>query len=307
MSWKSLVTAGLLCVLASPAFAAPTVTVTKGGTFANGNLDVNGNWVWTVAITPDQTLVTGGTGTPLAAELGYASNRAVISVANATPAVFDTNNPGTQIFTWETLYGTPAKPEGIEVDCTGCTVTNTAASGGHAGTVVAGALNQIFAALRRANTTSTNAQNMLTVTVAGPTNTNNNTTLTESGAYGGKGRVAQISGTNGANFDTFSGAFSRTVHAADANMDGNVDGLDLSALAANFGGSGKHWYQADYNGDGNVDGLDLSSLASNFGFTGPPPGAGAGLGAGGAVPEPASIALVGLAVLGSMGMIRRKR
>jgi len=216
MSWKSLVTAGLLCVLASPAFAAPTVTVTKGGTFANGNLDANGNWVWTVAITPDQTLVTGGTGTPLAAELGYASNRAVISVANATPAVFDTNNPGTQIFTWETLYGTPAKPEGIEANCTCCTVTNTAASGGHAGTVVAGALNQIFAALGSANTTSTNAQNMLTVTVAGPTNTNNNTTLTESGAYGGKGRVAQISGTNGANFDTFSGAFSRTVHAADA-------------------------------------------------------------------------------------------
>src|SRR3954453_19607022 len=105
MSWKSLVTAGLFCILASPAFAAPTVTVVKGGSQANGNLDANGNWVWTVQITPDQTLVTGGTGPPLAAELGFTSNKNIVNVSNATPSVFDTNNPGTTIFGWETTYG----------------------------------------------------------------------------------------------------------------------------------------------------------------------------------------------------------
>ena len=31
MSWKSLVSAGLLCVLASPAFAVPQLEVVSGG------------------------------------------------------------------------------------------------------------------------------------------------------------------------------------------------------------------------------------------------------------------------------------
>jgi len=300
-------------MLASPALAAPTVTIAKGGTFANGNLDANGNWVWLVSVTPDQSLVTAANGTPLATELGFTSNKNLVNVANANPSVFDTSTPGTTIFGWEIPYtpaGGTSKPEGIEVNCTGCTANNTAVNpttGPHPTTIVPGALNQIFAALGSANITANTAQNMLTITVAGPTDTSLNTTLTESGAYAGKGRIAQISGANAANFDTFSGAFSRTVHNGDANMDGNVDGLDLAILAGNFGASGKHWQDSDYNGDTNVNGLDLATLANNFGFTGPPPGAGAGLAVGGTVPEPASIAMLGLALLGGMGMIRRKR
>src|SRR5436853_1555294 len=109
MSWKSLVTAGLFCVLAVPAFAVgPTLNVVPGGSQASGRLDASGNWVWSVQITPDQSIVTpAGSGTPVAAELGFTSDRNLVNVANATPAVFDAANSGSTIFGWETNY-TPA-------------------------------------------------------------------------------------------------------------------------------------------------------------------------------------------------------
>src|SRR3954471_271989 len=125
MSWKSLVTASLLCVLASPAFAVPQLEITSGG------LDANGNWLWNVRIAPTTNT------TPMATELGFTANGAVKSVANAAPTVWDTNTPGNQIFTWETSYGTPLKPEGVEVNAAaGTPVTNAAALGGHAVTLV---------------------------------------------------------------------------------------------------------------------------------------------------------------------------
>jgi len=159
MSWKSLVTAGLFCVLVSPAFADPNMSVIKGGSVATGNLDASGNWVWTATVTPDLGIVTGGTGTPVDVELGFTSTStgtvagqgALKAVANATPSVFDTSTAGTTIFGWETNYtptGGTAKPEGIEVNCTGCTVTNGAVNpttNGHPTTLVAGTANQIFA------------------------------------------------------------------------------------------------------------------------------------------------------------------
>jgi hypothetical protein len=59
----------------------------------------------------------------------------------------------------------------------------------------------------------------------------------------------------------------------DANLDHKVDTLDFNALAANFGGSGKHWYQADFNysAGGVVDTLDFNLLAANFGRSLPEP------------------------------------
>jgi hypothetical protein len=321
MSWKSLVTASLLCVLASPAFAAPTLALISGGSAASGNLDASGNWVWTAQVTPDLALAPSGTSMGL--ELGFTSSSTgavagqggLINVTNASPSVFDTNNPGNQIFNWETTYGSPLKPEGIEANCTGCTVTNAAANGGHASTVVAGTANQIYASLGSADITTAGAKNLLTITAKRPAvslaNPNTSDKIAISGSYSGNGRIAQLSGANTANFDTFTGSFTRNARGGDSDLNGQVNFADFQgAIALNYGQSGKTWQQGDFDGNGTVDFTDFQILATQYNTSytvGPTsPGAGAGLGSA-AVPEPASIALLGLAMLGGMGLLGRKR
>src|SRR5437762_3307250 len=111
MSWKSLITASLLCVLASPAFAVgPNMALAPNGSLANGHLDANGNWAWGVSVTPDYSIVTGGTGTPVAVELGFTSSTSgetananpqqalqgnVLSVANANIGDYNGTSTGT--------------------------------------------------------------------------------------------------------------------------------------------------------------------------------------------------------------------
>lgn len=322
MSWKSLVTASLLCVLASPAFAVPQLEITSGG------LDANGNWVWNVRIAPTNNT------TPVATELGFTANGALKSVTNAGPTSFDTNTPGNSIFGWETPYNSPAKPEGIEVNAAaGTPITNAAAlpaTGGHPTTLVSPATptNQIFAALGSADnltlsspagTTIGASVPYLTFTTAGPTSSSLTSSVTLSGSYTGSGHIAEItSGSNPTNYKGFSGTASRTVKGGDANLDGSVGVGDLAILGANYNTSGKHWQNGDFTGNGTVDVGDLAVLGANYNQTGgsntpltltgvaDTPGAGAGLGSS-AVPEPASIALMGLALLGGMGIIGRKR
>ncbi|QDU70431.1 dockerin type I domain-containing protein [Mucisphaera calidilacus] len=72
--------------------------------------------------------------------------------------------------------------------------------------------------------------------------------------------------------------------AGDANLDGTVNLLDLSALAASFNTAGGGWSGADFNGDHNTNLLDLSVLASNFNKTA-------------FLPEPASASLALLALV----------
>jgi len=49
----------------------------------------------------------------------------------------------------------------------------------------------------------------------------------------------------------------------DTNIDGKVDGTDLSVMAGGFAGPGGY-HQGDLNADGLIDGVDLSRLAQAF-------------------------------------------
>jgi hypothetical protein len=91
----------------------------------------------------------------------------------------------------------------------------------------------------------------------------------------------------------------RYTYTGDANLDGAVSTPDFTALASNFNGVGKAWFNGDFNFDGKVNALDFNALATNFGQ---PPLSSPSLGT--LVPEPASI---GLVVLGSFCAARRRR
>jgi hypothetical protein len=84
----------------------------------------------------------------------------------------------------------------------------------------------------------------------------------------------------------------------DADEDMDVDGVDLATLGLNWSPAvaGKVWAEGDFDDDGDVDGVDLAALGLNWA----PGGYGAV-----AAPEPATMALIGLGVVGML--IRRRR
>ena len=81
----------------------------------------------------------------------------------------------------------------------------------------------------------------------------------------------------------------------DADLDGDVDRDDFSALAAGFGYLGMGWRWGDFNFDEHVDFLDYLPWKANVGVY--PPSA--------LAPEPSSLAL-GI-VLGWLGLLRKAR
>ncbi len=104
--------------------------------------------------------------------------------------------------------------------------------------------------------------------------------------------------------DTVFGVVEIVPEPADANGDGKVDIYDLATLANHYELPGQwSWAHADFNGDHSVNVYDLAILANHYGYTAGRLGDSPVASGGDAVPEPASLALLGL---GALAALRRR-
>src|ERR1019366_9987851 len=104
----------------------------------------------------------------------------------------------------------------------------------------------------------------------------------------------------------------------DANLDGSVNGADYQQIDAGFGAHGTNnmtgWAYGDFNYDGVVDGSDFSLIDNTFNQINASGASPLAIVAGSAdlvaspadVPEPTTLALLGIGAMGLLGRRRRR-
>ena len=86
--------------------------------------------------------------------------------------------------------------------------------------------------------------------------------------------------------------------AGDADLNGTVNGADLTTVLSNYNKTGEYWYQGDFNYDGTVNGADLTTVLSNYNQH---------LSIGAAVPEPSTLLLAAAGLVGLLAYAWRRR
>ena len=277
MSWKSLVSAVMLCgLVAVPAAADPSLSIdfVRNG-MGNPVLDpATGGWQYLVTVTPD------------AAVLSTTSENGAATVASAAKDAtnFPNDNPGNSPFAFS--------GNGVQVNA-----------------------NEVLANLGSDFFTSGTPQDAVTIVVgrvaSNPANGGLTANVDVVGAYDtdavGNGTPGSINthyrlAQDGTNFQIPNSNQSASVAAGDTDLDGDVDLDDVFNLSPNFGQPGTFiFHDGDIDGDGDVDLDDVFELSPNFGQPGPP-----APGSGSAVPEPTSVLLVLLgATLAAVARVRR--
>jgi hypothetical protein len=316
MVCKSFFAASFLCVVASVAIAAPTLTITGGrkSTFPTR--------VWNVAATPDVSLLNPA---GLALELGFeamggnilavtvAPNMAAASAPAPARVEFD-NNPGNPIFGWETLTDVDPGPD-VNMQAVGIQL----GTGTHANEAIAFIGTNLFSTAAAEDLITVVTEQSVTALAWGGRYNADGSMAALTGDLPGFGRIVQGNGrpSGGTSYEADSYAGSRMSNTGpqflgDMNGDGRANNFDvvpfgqalasLSAIDYRNSRPNLNILRGDINTSGTINNFDVVPFGQviNGGF------GGAGSGAGSAVPEPGCIALVGLA-LACFTNIRRSK